>query len=76
MGGPVVTRSGRPTACDQLLTATGGRNRTLDVPGADLDGVLQLRTQADCERIRAVAVRGERVVIVGMSSIGSRWPPP
>jgi 3-phenylpropionate/trans-cinnamate dioxygenase ferredoxin reductase component len=59
MGGPVVTRSGRPTACDQLLTATGGRNRTLDVPGADLDGVLQLRTQADCERIRAVALRGE-----------------
>src|SRR5215472_13356191 len=28
----------------KLLLATGGRNRRLTVPGADLDGVFQLRT--------------------------------
>src|SRR5262249_26353384 len=35
---------------DRLLVATGGRNRTLAVPGADLEGVLQLRTVEDCDR--------------------------
>jgi NADPH-dependent 2,4-dienoyl-CoA reductase/sulfur reductase-like enzyme len=50
---------------------TGGRNRSLDLPGADLDGVLQLRSQADCDRIRAAARAGEQVVVAGMSFIGS-----
>src|SRR5712691_2826040 len=67
----VHTRSGERIAYDELLIATGGRNRSLDVPGADLDGVLQLRTRADCDRIRTAARAGERIVVVGMSFIGS-----
>jgi 3-phenylpropionate/trans-cinnamate dioxygenase ferredoxin reductase subunit len=67
----VVTRSGERVSYDQLLIATGGRNRVLPIPGAELDGVFQLRTQLDCDRIRAAARRGDRVVLVGMGFIGS-----
>jgi 3-phenylpropionate/trans-cinnamate dioxygenase ferredoxin reductase subunit len=66
----VLTRSGERITYDRLLIATGGRNRSLDLPGADLDGVLQLRSQADCDRIRAAARAGEQVVVAGMSFIG------
>jgi len=55
----------------KLLIATGGRNRRLQVPGADLAGVYQLRTVADCDAIKAAAARGGRAVIVGMGFIGS-----
>ena len=56
---------------DRLLVATGGRNRTLSVPGGDLSGVFQLRTVEDCDRIRTAAVRGRRAVVMGFSFIGS-----
>jgi 3-phenylpropionate/trans-cinnamate dioxygenase ferredoxin reductase component len=56
---------------DRLLVATGGRNRRLSVPGADLDGVLQLRTVGEADRIRAAARPGARAVLVGMGFIGS-----
>jgi len=55
----------------KLLIATGGRNRRLQVPGADLPGVHQLRTVADCDAIKAAAAHGGRAVIVGMGFIGS-----
>lgn len=67
----VATQSGERIPYDRLLIATGGRNRRLPVPGADLEGVLQLRTRADSEHIRAKARAGDRVVLVGMSFIGS-----
>ncbi len=56
---------------DRLLVATGGRNRTLSAPGADLQGILQLRTVEDCDRIRAAARAGGRALVVGLSFIGS-----
>jgi 3-phenylpropionate/trans-cinnamate dioxygenase ferredoxin reductase component len=56
---------------DRLLVATGGRNRTLPVPGHDLEGVLQLRTVDECNRIRDAARAGRRAVVVGMGFIGS-----
>jgi 3-phenylpropionate/trans-cinnamate dioxygenase ferredoxin reductase subunit len=56
---------------DRLLVATGGRNRVLSVPGANLEGVFQLRTVEDCDRIRAVTERGRRAVVVGLGFIGS-----
>ena len=55
----------------KLLVATGGRNRHLNVPGARLDGVFQLRTQADCDAIRRAAWPGGKAVVVGMGFIGS-----
>jgi 3-phenylpropionate/trans-cinnamate dioxygenase ferredoxin reductase component len=54
----------------KLLIATGGRNRALDVPGAELAGVHYLRTVAECDAIKQEAVAGRRAVIVGMGFIG------
>jgi 3-phenylpropionate/trans-cinnamate dioxygenase ferredoxin reductase component len=58
-------------AYDKLLVATGGRNRRFPVPGLDLEGVYDLRTVADCERIRAEIGPGRKAVVVGMGFIGS-----
>jgi|HubBroStandDraft_6_1064221.scaffolds.fasta_scaffold250589_2 3-phenylpropionate/trans-cinnamate dioxygenase ferredoxin reductase component len=55
----------------KILIATGGRNRRLKLPGADLPGLHYLRTVADCEAIKGDAVAGRRAVVVGMSFIGS-----
>jgi 3-phenylpropionate/trans-cinnamate dioxygenase ferredoxin reductase subunit len=55
---------------DKVLVATGGRNRRLDVPGADLEGIHHLRTFEDADRIKAEAVPGRRAVVVGAGFIG------
>jgi 3-phenylpropionate/trans-cinnamate dioxygenase ferredoxin reductase component len=67
----VVLAGGERIAHDALLVATGSRNRRLDVPGASLAGVFDLRTVADAERIKAAASAGARVVCVGMGFIGA-----
>jgi len=67
----VALESGERVAYDRLLVATGGRNRTVSVPGAQLGGIFQLRTVEDCDRIRAVAQRGRRAVAMGFGFIGS-----
>src|SRR5262249_60686166 len=54
----VALESGERVAYDRLLVATGGRNRTVSVPGAQLGGIFQLRTVGGCDRIRAAAQRG------------------
>jgi 3-phenylpropionate/trans-cinnamate dioxygenase ferredoxin reductase component len=54
-----------------LFLCTGGRNRTLHLPGATLPGIYQLRTIADSQAIQAAARTGLRVVVVGMGFIGS-----
>jgi len=56
---------------DRLLVATGGRNRVLTTPGAELPGIFQLRTVEDCDRIRAAARPGARAVVVSLGFIGS-----
>ena len=56
---------------DELLIATGGRNRRVSIPGDDLDGIYGLRTVQDADRIRKEMAAGRRVVIVGMGFIGS-----
>ena len=67
----VELQTGEHVTYDRLLVTTGGRNRTLSVPGADLDGVFQLRTVEDCDRMRAVVRRGRRAVVMGLGFIGS-----
>ena len=56
---------------DRLLVTTGGRNRSLSAPGADLQGIFQLRTVEDCDRIRAAARPGSHAVVIGLGFIGS-----
>src|SRR6478672_4580428 len=66
----VALDSGEALDYRKLLIATGGRNRRLQVPGAELPGVHQLRTVAECEAIKREAAQGRRAVIVGMGFIG------
>lgn len=67
----VVLAGGERVAFDRLLVCTGSRNRKLDVPGADLSGVFDLRYHRDAVRIREAAAPGARVVCVGMGFIGA-----
>jgi 3-phenylpropionate/trans-cinnamate dioxygenase ferredoxin reductase subunit len=67
----VLEESHRRVAFDQVLIATGGRNRRLSIPGAALPGVLPLRTVADCDAIKELATPGSHAVVVGMGFIGS-----
>src|SRR6478672_1571638 len=66
----VTLDSGDELEYQKLLIATGGRNRRLRVPGAELPGIHQLRTVAECDAIKREAVAGRRAVIVGMGFIG------
>jgi len=69
--GTVVCTGGERIPYDRLIVATGVRNRALDVPGAGLPGVFDLRTHDDAVRIRQAATTDARVVCVGMGFIGA-----
>lgn len=66
-----VEAGGRRIAFDRLLLATGSRPRQIPVPGADLDGVVTLRTIEDADTIRRRALDADSVVVVGGGWIGS-----
>ena len=70
-GRTVELQTGERLAYDMALIATGSRNRRFPIPGLDLEGVLDLRTAADAERIKQAAAAGGRVVVVGMGFIGA-----
>ena len=57
-------------AYDQLVLATGLRARRLDIPGAELDGVLTLRTAQDSTRLCARLMPNARVVVLGGGFLG------
>ncbi len=66
----VVTEGGPVLRYATLVVATGSRPRALALPGADLEGVLYLRTIADVQAIRRHLEPGRRLVIVGGGYIG------
>ncbi len=70
VGRTVTTADGQSVAYDRLLLATGASPRRLTIPGSDLDGVLYLRTVAQCERLAAALADGGQVVIAGAGWIG------
>lgn len=67
----VELADGRRVPYETLLIATGGRNRRLSIPGANLDGIYSLRTVGDADRIREAMTAGSRAVVVGMGFIGA-----
>jgi 3-phenylpropionate/trans-cinnamate dioxygenase ferredoxin reductase component len=62
--------SGQALEYQKLLIATGGRNRRLDIPGAQLAGIHYLRTVAECDVIKQEGAAGRHAVVVGMGFIG------
>jgi 3-phenylpropionate/trans-cinnamate dioxygenase ferredoxin reductase component len=62
--------SGRDVAFDHLVLATGARNRGLPVPGAELDGVLGLRSLADADALRQRLGEARAAVVIGAGFIG------
>lgn len=66
----VSLSNGRSIPYDHLIIATGARARPLPVPGADLAGVMSLRSAADAEQLKAVLGPGKRLAVVGGGYIG------
>ncbi len=66
----VTTGGGEEIRGKRILIATGGRPRTLSLPGADLPGVFTLRSVEDAEAIRDAAKRADRAVLIGSGFIG------
>lgn len=62
--------SGAELPYGHLVLATGARNRLLDVPNANLDGVMYLRNFAESEALRTHIKAGQRLVVIGAGFIG------
>ena len=67
----VVLAGGERQDYDRLLVAVGAEPRRLDVPGADLPGVLYLRTVADSDALRGRLDQGGHAVVIGAGWIGA-----
>lgn len=66
----VTLSDGSTVTYDILIIATGMRPIRLPIEGADLAGVLTLRSAADAEQIKAALGPGKRLAIVGGGYIG------
>jgi len=66
----VELSDGRTLPYATLIIATGARARSLPIPGADLDGVLTLRSAADAESLKARLGPGKRLAVIGGGYIG------
>jgi 3-phenylpropionate/trans-cinnamate dioxygenase ferredoxin reductase component len=66
----LVLASGGSFDYGHLVLATGARNRLLDIPNANLEGVRYLRTLDESEALRQRIAAGQRVVVIGAGFIG------
>jgi 3-phenylpropionate/trans-cinnamate dioxygenase ferredoxin reductase subunit len=66
----VALSDGAVLAYDYLILALGARARRLPLAGAGLDGVLELRSAADADRLKAVLQPGARLAVIGGGYIG------
>lgn len=66
----VAFADGSIEAYDALILATGSTGRRLAIPGADSPDLIELRTIADAERLKARLGQGKRLVIVGGGYVG------
>jgi 3-phenylpropionate/trans-cinnamate dioxygenase ferredoxin reductase component len=69
-GHEVTLADGTRQPYSKLLLTTGSSPRRLTVPGADLDGVLYLRTAQDSDRLKAAFRDSSRVAVIGGGWIG------
>jgi len=66
----VLTSNGQSLTYDKLILATGSTSNKLDIPGADLDGVVSLYSRQDLEYIESKSTHVKHAVIVGGGLIG------
>jgi 3-phenylpropionate/trans-cinnamate dioxygenase ferredoxin reductase subunit len=66
----IVLADGSRTGYTKLLLTTGSSPRRLQIPGADLDGVLYLRSASDSDRIKSVIAEAGRIAVIGAGWIG------
>jgi nitrite reductase (NADH) large subunit len=66
----VSDKSGSRYPYDRLLLATGSNSFVPPIRGADLPGVLTLRTLDDARRIKALAAAARRAVLIGGGLLG------
>ena len=66
----VIFADGRVETYDALVLATGSTARKLDIPGADRPDLLELRTLADAEKLKASLGPGRRLAVVGGGYVG------
>lgn len=66
----LVLSDGSELSYDFLVLATGARPIRLPIPGADLDGILELRTAADAEALKGALGPGRTMAVVGGGYIG------
>ena len=69
-GRTVRLSDGRSLGYRGVALTTGGRPRTLPIPGAELDGIVTLRTIEDSRRIGAGIAQASAVAVVGGGFIG------
>src|SRR5439155_20344148 len=62
--------SGAERPYDSLVLAVGARNRQLPVDGAELDGVLYLRTIDEARAVKDRVRRAQNIVVIGGGFIG------
>ncbi len=67
----VALDDGERLRYDRLLLTIGAEPRRLEIPGAELDGVLYLRTVESSDALRERLDRGGTVVVIGSGWIGS-----
>jgi 3-phenylpropionate/trans-cinnamate dioxygenase ferredoxin reductase component len=70
-GSELALDDGERLRYDRLLLATGAEPRRLPIPGAELDGILYLRSVEDCDALRDRLDRGGAVVVIGAGWIGA-----
>ena len=66
----VVLADGSRVGYGKLLLTTGSSPRRLAVPGADLDGVLYLRSVGDSDKIKALIGSAASIAVIGAGWIG------
>ncbi|MFT4069153.1 NAD(P)/FAD-dependent oxidoreductase [Paraburkholderia sp.] len=66
----IELEDGERVAYDQLVLATGSRNRLLMVPGCELAGVRQLRTLAEADALATALDTARSVAVIGAGFIG------
>ncbi len=69
-GKRLLTGSGQEFRFTTLILASGARPKTLDVPGADRENVLYLRSLSDSARLRDRLKTAKKVAVIGGGFIG------